>query len=102
MQSNQNFLVPLKEDMTLIDYAYMLQKFGAFNAPRQFQRPIAWKAEDRKRFFQSLLMDRVEGTYVLVDVSDCIDALEDAGECDSDSYQFFKKFYKKSCYKKQG
>lgn len=93
MQSNQNFLVPLKEDMTLIDYAYMLQKFGAFNAPRQFQRPIAWKAEDRKRFFQSLLMDRVEGTYVLVDVSDCIDALEDAGECDSDSYKFFKKFY---------
>ena len=92
MQSNQNFLVPLKEDMTLVDYAYVLQKFGAFDAPRQFQRPIAWKAEDRKKFFQSLLMDRVEGTYVLVDVQDCIDALEAAGECDSDSYKFFKKF----------
>ena len=92
MQSNQNFLVPLKEDMTLVDYAYVLLKFGAFNAPRQFQRPIAWKAEDRKKFFQSLLMDRVEGTYVLVDVQDCIDALEAAGECDSDSYKFFKKF----------
>ena len=92
MQPNKNFLVPLKEDMTLIDYAYVLQKFGAFNAPRQFQRPIAWKAEDRKKFFHSLLMDRVEGTYVLVDVSECIDALEAAGECDSDSYKFFKKF----------
>ena len=92
MQSNQNFLVPLKERITLMDYAYLLQKFGAFNAPRQFQRPIAWKADDRKKFFQSILMNRVEGTYVLVDVKSCISRLETAGECDSDTYKFFKKF----------
>ena len=92
MQSNQNFLVPLKERITLMDYAYLLQKFGAFNAPRQFQRPIAWKSEDRKKFFQSILMNRVEGTYVLVDVKSCISRLETAGECDSDTYKFFKKF----------
>lgn len=92
MQSNQNFLVPLKERITLMDYAYLLQKFGAFNAPRQFQRPIAWKAEDRKKFFQSVLMNRAEGTYVLVDVKSCISRLETAGECDSDTYKFFKKF----------
>ena len=92
MQSNQNFLVPLKERITLMDYAYLLQKFGAFNAPRQFQRPIAWKADDRKKFFQSVLMNRVEGSYVLVDVKTCISRLEIAGECDTDSYKFFKKF----------
>ena len=92
MQSNQNFLVPLKERITLMDYAYLLQKFGTFNAPRQFQRPIAWKADDRKKFFQSILMNRVEGTYVLVDVKSCISRLETAGECDSDTYKFFKKF----------
>ena len=92
MQSNQNFFVPLKAPMALMDYAYMLKKFGAFNAPRQFQRPIAWKAEDRKKFFQSILMDRVEGTYVLVDVKACISRLDMAGECDSDTYKFFKKF----------
>ena len=92
MQSNQNFFVPLKERITPVDYAYMLKKFGAFNAPRQFQRPIAWKAEDRKKFFQSILMNRVEGTYVLVDVKSCINRLETAGECDSDTYKFFKKF----------
>ena len=92
MQSNQNFLVPLKERITLMDYAYLLQKFGAFNAPRQFQRPIAWKSEDRRKFFQSILMNRVEGTYVLVDVKSCISRLETAGECDSDTYKFFKKF----------
>lgn len=92
MQNNRNFFVPLKERMSLIDYAYMLQKFGAFNAPRQFQRPIAWKTDDRKKFFQSMLMDRAEGTYVLVDVKSCIGRLELAGECDSETYKFFKKF----------
>jgi len=92
MNNTQNFLVPLKERITLMDYAYMLQKFGAFNAPRQFQRPIAWKAEDRKKFFQSILMNRVEGSYVLVDVKSCIARLELAGECDSPTYKFFKKF----------
>lgn len=92
MQNNQNFRIPLKERISLYDYAYLLQKFGAFNAPRQFQRPIAWKSEDRKKFFQSLLLNRVEGTYVLVDVKSCISRLELAGECSSDSYKFFKKF----------
>jgi len=92
MQSNQSFRIPLKERISLYDYAYMLQKFGAFNAPRQFQRPIAWKSEDRKKFFQSLLLNRVEGTYVLVDVKSCIGRLVDAGECDSETYKFFKKF----------
>jgi hypothetical protein len=92
MQSNQNFLIPLKERISLYDYAYLLQKFESFNAPRQFQRPIAWKSEDRKKFFQSMLMNRVEGTYVLVDVKSCIARLEMAGECDSETYKFFKKF----------
>lgn len=92
MQSNQNFFIPLKERISLLDYAYLLQKFGAFNAPRQFQRPIAWKPVDRKLFFQSMLMNRVEGTYVLVDVKSCIGRLELAGECNSETYKFFKKF----------
>ena len=91
MQRNQNFLIPLKERISLLDYAYLLQKFGAFNAPRQFQRPIAWKPVDRKLFFQSMLMNRVEGTYVLVDVKSCIGRLELVGECNSETYKFFKK-----------
>jgi hypothetical protein len=91
MQSNQNFLVPLKERINLMDYAYMLQKFGAFDAPRQFQRPVAWKADDRKKFFQSVLMNRVEGSYVLVDIKTCISRLEISGEYDNESYKFFKQ-----------
>jgi len=37
-------------------------------------------------------MNRVEGTYVLVDVKSCIGRLELAGECNSETYKFFKKF----------
>ena len=37
-------------------------------APREFQRPESWKNKHRKAFFISLLLDRVEGTLVLVDV----------------------------------
>ena len=42
-------------------------------------------------------MNRVEGTYVLVDVKSCISRLETAGECDS-TYKFFKKFLMKDKY----
>ena len=91
MQTNENFLVPLKERISLIDYAYLLQKFDAFNAPRQFQRPIAWKSPNRKAFFQSLLMNRAEGTYVFVDIKSCIGRIELIGECDTTSYKFFRK-----------
>ena len=37
-------------------------------APREFQRPESWKNKHRKAFFVSLLLVRVEGTLVLVDV----------------------------------
>jgi len=92
MQTNKNFFIPLKAPLTLKEYSWLLLKFGKFNAPRQFQRPIAWTASDRKKFFQSLLMNREEGVYVFVDVKSCIARLESAGECDNDSYKFFKKF----------
>jgi hypothetical protein len=37
-------------------------------------------------------MNRVEGTYVLVDVKSCISRLETAGEVDSETYKFFRSF----------
>jgi len=92
MQTNQNFFIPIKEPLSSVDYFYLLLKFKQFNAPRQFQRPIAWGASDRKKFFQSMLMNRVEGTYVLVEVKSCMSRLENAGECDNETYKFFKKF----------
>lgn len=93
MQTNKNFYIPLKEPISLLDYAYLLLKFGKYCAPEQFQRPVAWKAEDRKLFFNSILMNRAEGTFVFVDIEQCMDRLEYAGETDSDTYKFFKQYH---------
>tara|TARA_B100000427_G_C15501756_1_gene592323 strand:+ start:424 stop:1770 length:1347 start_codon:yes stop_codon:yes gene_type:complete len=45
-------------------------------APREFQRPESWKAKDKKLFFLSLLMDRVEGVLVIVDVETALHKIE--------------------------
>lgn len=93
MQTNKNFFIPLKEPISLLDYAYLLLKYEKYSAPEQFQRPVAWKSEDRKLFFNSILMNRAEGTFVLVDIEQCIDRLEYAGATDSDTYKFFKQYH---------
>lgn len=93
MQANKNFFIPLKEPISLLDYAYLLLKYEKYSAPEQFQRPVAWKSEDRKLFFNSILMNRAEGTFVFVDIEQCIDRLEYAGATDSDTYKFFKQYH---------
>jgi len=37
-------------------------------APEEFQRPESWSAKERKAYFLSVLMNRIEGTFVFVDV----------------------------------
>lgn len=96
MQNNQNFCVPLKDRISLLDYTLMLQKYGAFNAPRQFQRPIAWTPADRKKFFNSMLMNRVEGTFVFVDVARCLNKIETLGDTGK-THTFFRNFLKEGC-----
>ena len=45
-------------------------------APREFQRPESWKPKEKKAFFISILMDRVEGVLVLVDVETALRKIE--------------------------
>jgi hypothetical protein len=93
MQTNQKFMIPLKEPISLLDYAYLLIKTRKFCAPEQFQRPLAWQTKDNKSFFQSVLMNRAEGTFVLVDIQQCIERMEYDGDTSSDTYRFFKKYF---------
>ena len=76
MAIRKDYLVPVKRDVKIIELLLAWQKYRKFVAPEQFQRPEAWKAKDRIAFFISLLMNRVEGTYVLVDIQQCICKLE--------------------------
>lgn len=61
-------------------------------APEEFQRPEAWSKDDRKGYFQSLLMNRLEGNFVLVDLELAITKLEKLAPEDR-AYSFFKNLY---------
>ena len=75
MVKNEFYLTPLKRDIKVLEHAIMLMKYQQFVAPKKFQRPVAWKQKDKIKFFKSLLMNRVEGTYVLVDLREVLKKL---------------------------
>ena len=45
-------------------------------APPEFQRPESWTPKDKIAFFRSLLMDRIEGALVVVNIKDALHNLE--------------------------
>ena len=67
---------------TVINYAYSY-------APEEFQRPEAWNKDDRKGYFQSLLMNRLEGNFVVVDLELTLKKLEKLAPEDR-AYNFIK------------
>ena len=61
-------IFPCKKDplpMTIWD---LYNNFKGAYAPEEFQRPESWSAKERKAYFLSVLMNRIEGTFVFVDV----------------------------------
>ena len=46
--------------------------FNSFNnqfiAPDEFQRPLSWGPEQKEKYFWSILMNRIEGTIVVVNI----------------------------------
>ena len=61
-------IFPCKKDplpMTIWD---LYNNYKGAYAPEEFQRPESWSAKERKAYFLSVLMNRIEGTFVFVDV----------------------------------
>ena len=61
-------IFPCKNDplpMTIWD---LYNNYKSAYAPEEFQRPESWSAKERKAYFDSVLMNRIEGTFVFVDV----------------------------------
>ena len=54
----------------------VISNFSASIAPPEFQRPESWKTSNRKAFFQSLLMNRVEGNLVIVNIKQALRKLK--------------------------
>lgn len=90
MATRKDYLFPIKRDVKILELGLTHQKYQNFTAPEQFQRPEAWKSNDRKAFFNSILMNRVEGTYVLVDIHQCMCKLEKKVIFDMKTYNLFK------------
>jgi hypothetical protein len=60
-------IFPCKKDplpMTIWD---LYNNYKGAYAPEEFQRPESWSAKERKAYFLSVLMNRIEGTFVFVD-----------------------------------
>lgn len=47
-----------------------------FEAPEDFQRPLSWGKEQKEKFFISTLMNRIEGTIVVVNVPKALAAIK--------------------------
>ena len=60
-------------------------------APEQFQRPESWQSADKKKYFTSILMNRLEGSFVFVDLTLAIYKLESFAP-DNRACTFFKEF----------
>lgn len=84
------FLYPVKKDPAVIEVDYMLQKFDQLVAPSEVQRPIAWGPRERKAYFESILMNRLEGGFVLVNMVYAVQTMETYGYEHDRAYKYFK------------
>ena len=66
-----------------------------FEAPLQFQRPLSWKSDNKLKYFNSILMNRIEGSIVILNVVKALAALEKAaGSIQNDAYANYHKAIK--------
>lgn len=61
-------ITPMKRPTEILTVRNMMDNISATIAPPEFQRPEAWNAKDCKGYFQSFLLDRLEGSFVFVDL----------------------------------
>jgi len=85
------YLYPVKKDPTAITIDYMLFQFDRPVAPSEVQRPIAWSPKERKAYFQSILMNRLEGGFVFVDMDRSVQVIETFGYEHDRAHKYFKK-----------
>jgi len=64
--------IVVKRDPKVLDLGQVVTKYALNTAPENFQRPESWTKDNHKAFFRSLLMDRIEGVIVIVDVNSAL------------------------------
>ena len=64
--------IVVKRDPKVLDLGQVVTKYALNTAPENFQRPESWTKDDHRAFLKSLLMDRIEGVIVIVDVDSAL------------------------------
>ena len=86
-----NFRIPpIKSDFALLESAYLLYKYLNVVAPERCQRPLCWHTGTKTKYFKSLLMNRVEGTFIFIDIESAFIAIKREYHSNEKSYKFFK------------
>jgi hypothetical protein len=65
-------LFPVKREPKVRSLYDTIKNYKHSHAPQEFQRPESWGRDDRKKYFKSLLMNRLEGNLVFVDIQLCL------------------------------
>ena len=91
-----NPVYPIKKVPVVTSIKTLVTEYADLTiAPEEFQRPLAWSNTDKERYFNSILMDRLEGSFVFVDLVSATKKLQslDPG---NRAYDFFKSLRNKS------
>ena len=86
-----SLIFPLKDDPKNTYVGDLVNKYQYSYAPEEFQRPESWGKKDKKNYFQSILMNRLEGTFVLVDIERTLNRVVNIDGGDR-VYNYFKNF----------
>lgn len=87
-----SFIFPVKHEPKVRSLKDVIENYQYSYAPEEFQRPEAWSKQDRRDYFQSVLMNRLEGNFVVVDLELAIAKLEKL-DPNNRAYNYFKNLY---------
>lgn len=87
-------LAPIKSGSEMWEAAYLLYKYLKVVAPQQVQRPLCWNNTVKLKYFKSLLMNRVEGTFIFVDIESAFEAIRGEYSANEKTYKFFENLIK--------
>ena len=69
-------IIVIKKDPLVSPLKNIVVNLKESVAPTQFQRPESWTPKEKKKFWLSLLMNRIEGVIVIVDIQAALHRVE--------------------------
>ena len=86
-------IIVVKSDPMVLPIGNIVSNYKLSTAPIQFQRPESWTTKEKRLFWLSLLMNRIEGVIVVVDIEAALHRVQDLNPNDRavQLYDFLKK-----------